>query len=171
MNPLWGESGLYSLASAGATEELRRVRYAHKRAVEGFTSVELLFFHGKLAFISLHPKAAIPLSEIQSTYGLDFAFWNLSRSERGTIYDFSHLMTPLKSEDTPTNIVPVSFPLRTFYVVASQDGNVFGAFAYADTTVQRGNVVELFLVSRDYVRPASPRPQQDDRPKTESILK
>jgi hypothetical protein len=159
-NPLWGESGLYTPALAGTTERLRKVVYAYKRPVEGFKSVELLFFRGKLVCIGLEPKASIPLSEIQSTYGLDFAFWNLSR--------YDQLMTPLQSDDAPLKIEAVdsSIALRAFYVVATQDGNVFGAFASTVTTVQRGLVNHLFLVSRDYAIPRT-----SVRPKTESILK
>jgi len=158
-NPLWGESGLYSQALEGTNERLRKVLY-YKRPVEGFKSVELLFFRGKLVLIGLEPKSSIPVSELQATYRLDFAFWDLSR--------YDQLLTPLQSDDAPMRIEAVdsSIALRTFYVVASRDSNVFGAFASTISTAQGGFANHLFLVSRDYLRP-----KQENRPKTETLLK
>lgn len=164
-NPVWGTSGIYSLVTVGSKEKLRKVTYAYRRAIDGFKSVELLFFRDKLMCITLEPRTPIPFAEIQSTYGLELQLWNLSRYDQ-----FVNRLQPDESPSTRLQLTGESGPLallRTFYLVASEEGNVLGAFASTFNVARDGTITKLSLISKDYVRnrPAS------ERPKTEVILK
>lgn len=164
-NPIWGTSGIYSLPPAITREKLRKVTYAYRRAIDGFKSVELLFFQEKLVCITLEPKTPIPFVEIQSTYGLELQLWNLSRYDQ-----LFNRLQPDESPSTRVQLTGESGPLallRTFYLVASEDGNVLGAFASTFNTARGGAITKLSLISKDYIRP---RPESQ-RPKTEAILK
>ena len=162
--PIWGTSGLYKLVMPTPGERLRRQRFAHKRAVPGFESVELTYLNDKLVCISLEPEAAIPFAEILKTYGLELQLWNLSRNDQ--------FLGPLQLDEQPTGAQPTgeSGPdslLRTFYATACQDGNVLGARGSTLTTARKGIVTRLLLISPRYVHPR----EISARPKTETILK
>ena len=165
INPVWGTSGIYSHVTLGSKEKLRKVTYAYRRAIDGFKSVELLFFRDKLMCITLEPRTPIPFAEIQSTYGLELQLWNLSRYDQ-----FVNRLQPDEAPSTRLQLTGESGPLallRTFYLVASEEGNVLGAFASTFNAARDGTIAKLSLISKDYVRvrPAS------ERPKTEVILK
>lgn len=164
-NPVWGISGIYSRMTVGSKEKLRRVIYAHRRTIDGFKSVELLFFRDRLMCITLEPNAPIPFADMQSTYGLEVQLWNLSRDGQ-----FVNRLQPDELPSTGLRPTGESGPLsllRTFYVVASDEGNVLGAFASTFNAARDGAITKLWLISKDYVRIRSAA----ERPKTEVILK